>query len=71
MLLLLKNQMVKIIKILLQMIKEGLVMMIFIDLLKKLKNSKMKNIKLKKELKPKMVVNNIAAKLNKLLMMTN
>ena len=53
------------------MIKEDLVKMILIDLLKKLKNSKMKIIKLKKELKLKMVLNNIVIKLNKLWVMLN
>ena len=53
------------------MIKEDLIKMILIDLSKKQKNSKMKMTKSKKELKQKMVVNNIATKLNNLLMMLN
>ena len=53
------------------MIKVDITKMIFIDLLKGLKNSKMKIIKLKKELKLKMVVNNIAIKSNNQLMMLN
>ena len=67
----LKSLLVKIIKLLSPMIKEDLIKMILIDLSKKQKNSKMKMTKSKKELKQKMVVNNIATKLNNLLMMLN
>jgi len=53
------------------MIKVDLAKIILINLLKKLKNSKIKIIKLKKELKLKMVVNNITIKSNNQLMMLN
>ena len=53
------------------MIKVDLAKIILINLLKKLKNSKIKIIKLMKELKLKMVVNNIIIKSNNQLMMLN
>ena len=53
------------------MIKVDLAKIILINLLKKLKNSKIKIIKLMKELKLKMVVNNITIKSNNQLMMLN
>ena len=65
------NLLVKIIKLSLLMIKVDLVKMILIDLFKKPKNSMLKIIKLKKELKLKINLNNIVTKLNKVLMIQN
>ena len=66
-----KNQLEKITKLLLLMIKEDSAKMILIDLLKKLRNSRMKITKSKKELKPKILWNNIATKSDKLLVKRN
>ena len=61
-----KNQPVKTTKSSLLMTKEDLAKMILTDLLKKLRNSKTKITKSKKELSPKILWNNTAIKSDRL-----